>query len=333
MIICYHRSSSLGTLDMCEMQYYFTYVLGMKGKANKKAMLGTMTHRALQILADKKLAQQKKKRKLKNDDIRDLTFAECDDIELITQLAFDQYRDLEPGISFGKEDLDTCISWMYKVLSYKGGELDPRNQNVFATEQFFDFEIQKDWAKYSYDIGGQKIEGNLAIKGTIDLIVQHEEKYFQILDYKTGRRLNWATGKEKTYNDLQKDTQLLLYYYAIKNLYPDYDFYVSIYYINDGGLFEIPFGESDYLKAENMLRQKFDYIRSVQVPRQISPTQSGFKCEKLCNFSQLLDNGKTICSDVHDRIRKEGIDIVTAELADLKKITRYQDGGGRIAKD
>ena len=647
MIICYHRSSSLGTLEMCEMQYYFTYVLGMKGKANKKAMLGTMTHRALQILADKKLAQQNKKRKLKNDDIRDLTFAECDDIELITQLAFDQYRDLEPGISFGKEDLETCISWMYKVLSYNGGELDPRNQNVFATEQFFDFEIQKDWAKYSYDIGGQKIEGNLAIKGTIDLIVQHEEKYFQILDYKglpletpilttqgwstmgdikigdivydrfgkqtkvvakskiknkecyrltfddkktvecddehywtlsnnlvvqspnlkvgmkidvalpienqeislpidpyvlgvwlgdgrnrqgeicsgdaecfneiekrgysvgknlekrdkrcesrtiygltkslknlglihnkhipeiyfkgsyqqrmdllrglmdsdgsvnplrkqcvfmnrnkklsedlsfllstlgqrpylcetkqkykgeniscypvffrpinivpfllerkankiekswgpgnsnvrkivniekigkketqcisvdsndstylctknlipthnTGKRLNWATGKEKTYNDLQKDTQLLLYYYAIKNLYPDYDFYVSIYYINDGGLFEIPFGESDYLKAENMLRQKFDYIRSVQVPRQISPTQSGFKCEKLCNFSQLLDNGKTICSDVHDRIRKEGIDTVTAELADLKKITRYQDGGGRIAKD
>ena len=92
-------------------------------------------------------------------------------------------------------------------------------------------------------------------------MIQEDEKYFQVLDYKTGRRLNWATGEEKTYEDLAKDKQLLLYYYALKNLYPDYSFYVSIYYINDGGIFDLVFDEQDYLKAEEILKQKFEEIR------------------------------------------------------------------------
>ena len=62
MIICYHRSSSLGTFDMCEMKYFFQYVLGMKDKTNKKAVLGTVFHRVMQVLADKKIAQLNKKK-------------------------------------------------------------------------------------------------------------------------------------------------------------------------------------------------------------------------------------------------------------------------------
>jgi ATP-dependent helicase/DNAse subunit B len=54
MIISYLRSSSLGTLEMCEMKYFFQYVLGMKDKTNKKAVLGTIVHRTMQVLADKK---------------------------------------------------------------------------------------------------------------------------------------------------------------------------------------------------------------------------------------------------------------------------------------
>lgn len=333
MIICYHRSSSLSSLEMCEMKYFFTYVLGMKDKPNKKAMMGTIVHRAMQILADKKLAQKNNKRKLKNDDIQDLTFAQCDDIEYITTLAYNYYTPTEPELSFTALDLKTCISWVYKCLAYKNGELDPRNQNVYATEKFFDFEIKKDWAKYKYQVKGQDIEGYLSIKGTIDLIIQEDENYFQILDYKTGQRKNWATGKEKTYEDLQKDTQLLLYYYALKNLYPDASFYVSIYYINDGGIFDFAFDESDYIKAESILRQKFEYIRSIQVPKLLSRDNSDFRCQRLCAFSELTENGKTICQNMHSEITNEGIEVVTNKYANLKKIGKYQDGGGRIAKD
>ena len=333
MIICYHRSSSLGTFEFCQMKYFFQYVLGFKDRTNKKALMGTIVHRALQVLGDKKLAQTKGEDKLVNDDIQDLTFEECDDIDEIVKICFDYYTDHEKEVGLTKKELRTCINWTHKALAYKNGELDPRNQNIFATEQFFDIEIKKDWAKYDYEVNGEKISGYLSIKGTIDVVIQEDEKYFQVLDYKTGRRLNWATGEEKTYEDLAKDKQLLLYYYALKNLYPDYSFYVSIYYINDGGIFDLVFDEQDYLKAEEILKQKFEEIRDCKIPKQLSREQSHWKCQKLCRFSETFeDTGKSTCQYFHDMVQSIGIKKVTEEHADISKITKYGDGGGRIAE-
>ena len=173
MIICYHRSSSLGTFEFCQMKYFFQYVLGFKDRTNKKALMGTIVHRALQVLGDKKLAQTKGEDKLVNDDIQDLTFEECDDIDEIVKICFDYYTDHEKEVGLTKKELRTCINWTHKALAYKNGELDPRNQNIFATEQFFDIEIKKDWAKYDYEVNGEKISGYLSIKGTIDLSLIH----------------------------------------------------------------------------------------------------------------------------------------------------------------
>ena len=228
MIISYLRSSSLGTLEMCEMKYFFQYVLGMKDKTNKKAVLGTIVHRTMQVLADKKKAQLDKKKLVENDDIPNLNFFQCDDIEYITRICFDYYKKHEEDVGLDEKDYKTCVQWVNKALEYSNGSLDPRNQNVYATELFFDIEIKKPWAKYTYNINGKKISGNLAIKGTVDLIIKEDDVYYQVLDYKTGKRLNWATGKEKTYEDLCSDKQLMLYFYALKNMYKDFNFYKSI---------------------------------------------------------------------------------------------------------
>lgn len=331
MIICYHRSSSLGTLEMCEMKYFFQYVLGMKDKTNKKAVLGTIFHRVMQVLADKKIAQTNKKKLLTNDDIQDLTFAQCDDLNYITRLCFEYYQQHEENVGLSEEDFKTCIGWVKKALKYNDGALDPRNQNVHATELFFDIEIKKPWAKYSYDINGQKFSGYLAIKGTIDLIIKEDDAYYQVLDYKSGRRLNWATGKEKTYEDLCSDKQLLLYFYALKNMYPDRDFYTSIYYINDGGVFDIVFSDDDYNKAEEMLKSKFEQIRSIKLPEQFSKDQTHWKCTKLCKFAENFQGSKkTTCQHFHDLIKSEGMESVVAKHADLNKLGKYGAGGGRL---
>jgi CRISPR/Cas system-associated exonuclease Cas4 (RecB family) len=314
------------------MKYFFQYVLGFKDRTNKKALMGTIVHRALQVLGDKKVAITNGKEKVENDDIRDLTLEECDDIDAITKLCFDHYLAHEKDVTLDKKELKTCTNWVYKALAYKNGQLDPRNQDIFATEQFFDIEIKKDWAKYDYEVNGEKISGYLSIKGTVDVIAKEGEKYFQVLDYKTGRRLNWATGEEKTYEDLQKDKQLLLYYYALKNLYPDWSFYVSIYYINDGGIFDLVFDESDYEKAEQILKEKFQDIKNNKVPRQLSKEQAHWKCQKLCKFSETFeDTGKNACQHFHDMIQSKGIDYVTEKYADISRITKYGDGGGRMA--
>ena len=334
MIICYHRSSSLGTFEMCQMKYFFQYVLGKKDKTNKKAVLGTVTHRAMQILADKRIAQQEGKLLLVNDDIEDLSFSQCDDIEYITEVCFEYYKKHEDDVGLNAKDLKTCINWVYKALAYNNGTLDPRNQDVYATELFFDITIDKPWAEYYYEAGGKVFSGNLSIKGTIDLIVKEDDNYFQVLDYKTGKRLNWATGKEKTYEDLCSDKQLLLYFYALKNMYPDRDFYTSIYYINDGGLFDIVFSDEDYIKAENMLRKRFEEIRSIEIPRQLSRDQGHWKCQKLCKFSEMHeDTGKTACQYFHDLIQLEGIEKVVDDHANVNKIGTYGAGGGRLDED
>lgn len=335
MIICYHRSSSLGTLEFCEQQYFLEYNLGWRNKTNKKAVMGTIVHRALQVLGDKSVAVREGKKIVENDDIQNLTLDECDDLELITKLAFDYYSKHEGDVGLTNKELRTCTNWLYKAVSYNDGELDPRNQDIHSTELFFDIEIDKPWAAYKYDIGGRTIEGNLSIKGTIDVIANEGENYYQILDYKTGQRKNWATGEEKTYEKLQKDTQLLLYYYALKNMMPDAEFYVSIFYINAGGLYSMVFDDDDYALAESILRQKFEYIFTCTEPKALSYNHKDWKCQRLCKFSQPSeqDPSKSMCQFIHDDVRERGMKAVIEDYGDLDKVSQYGDGGGRLASE
>lgn len=57
MLICYARSSSLKEIEYCEQKYFINYNLGIKEPPNKKAVLGTMTHKVLEWLALCKLHQ------------------------------------------------------------------------------------------------------------------------------------------------------------------------------------------------------------------------------------------------------------------------------------
>lgn len=329
MFVSYLRSSSIGTLGMCEMKYYLTYSLGFKDKTNKAAVKGTVMHRTLQCLADKVLAIKSGKKTVDFEGKR-IKLDKCDDIEYISQLSFDYYTPMNPELVFTKKDFKDCVDWVNLAISYNKGSLDPRNQNVFATEQFFDFEVKEDWAKYSYDINGEKISGYLGIKGTIDLILAENNGFYQVLDYKSGQRKNWATGKKKEYADLEYDSQLLLYYYALKNLFPEKEFIVSIFYINDGGIYEFPFDREHYLAAENMLKQKFMYIKNVQIPRQVSTNPEHPTCKYMCAFSKSIEGSdKSICQHFYDQIKEKGIQEVTNKNINLKAVNSYT-GGGRV---
>ena len=324
------RSSSIGSLEMCEVKYALIYNFGYKDKSNLKSTLGTIFHRVMQVLGDKKIAIKAGKKKVVNDDIPSYTLKQCDDLDKITEDCFKYYTGMETTLVFDDKNLRDVKSWVKKAVEYDDGKLDPRNQDIETTEKYFEIEIDKPWAKYSYDIGDSKIEGHLTLKGTIDVIIKEDEEYFQVLDYKSGKRLNWATGKEKTQECLEKDFQLLLYYYALKNLYPTHKFYVSIYYVNDGGLFDIIFDDSDYIKAENMIKQKFTYINSVEIPRQLSSENSHWKCKSLCAFSKPTESGKTVCQEMHSRISNYGYLDTLSMYGDLTKINAYGSGGGRV---
>jgi hypothetical protein len=267
---------------MCPMQYFIEYNLGHKSPSNKKADKGTICHKVFEILAFIKLAEQENQTNINDDIIGDININTYSLDDIIVKV-YKYYTGLFTHHQWSETDYKDCYKWIYKALTYNNGMFDPRNREIVQPEQHFDIEIKKDWAKYQYITKEEKLIGNLAIKGTIDLITKVNDNTFEIIDWKTGRRLDWATGQEKSLDKLHNDPQLMLYYYAIKILYPHIKhIIVSINFINDGGMFSVCFDDSHLHKVEMMLRHKFETIRNTTNP----PLNKSWKCGKLCHFGK-----------------------------------------------
>lgn len=267
---------------MCEQQYFFEYVLGYRGPSNQKADKGTIVHKVLEILAIVKQSQQNGVLTFE-DDIVGLVNTEAYNIDTLTEQVYQYYSSRFSHHKWTIKDFTDCRLWVEKAITYNNGMFDPRNRNILCPEQHFDIVIDKDWSKYKYKLAEGTLEGNLAIKGTIDLITQVGDNTIEIIDWKTGRRLNWATGQEKTQEKLEEDPQLRIYHYAIQKLYPHIDhIMVTIFFINDGGAFSVIFDKSDMPKTESMLRDKFEIIKKTQKPR----LHKSWMCSKLCHFGK-----------------------------------------------
>lgn len=317
MIITYLRSSSYATHSMCEQQYFMDYVLGYKSPSNQKADKGTIVHKVMEILADISLATQNGELHITDDICGEINVLDYD-LDYIIDTVYEYYASRFTHHNWKPLDLKHCRKWVEKAITVQGGNFDPRNQHIIQPEQRFDIEIKKPWAYYKYS---EDLEGYLAIKGTIDLIAQPNPNTLEIIDYKTGKRLDWATGEEKTFGKLQKDPQLRMYHYAASILYPEIDhIIVSIYFINDGGIFSMCYHKEDLFETENMIRRKFETIKNCKKPR----LTKSWKCTKLCHFGknffpepvieyrdyQVCDKGTpmTMCEQIRHAIDVAGIE-------------------------
>ncbi len=272
---------------MCEQQYFIEYVLGLRGPSNKKADKGTICHKVLELLAIIKQSEQNGVSSF-DDDIVGKVSVKNYKLDSLIKKTYDFYTSSFNHHEWSVKDYKDCHAWVYKAIEYHNGAFDPRNREIVCPEQHFDITIEKPWAKYSYDTDEGKLEGHLALKGTIDLITKVNDNTLEIVDWKTGRRLDWATGQEKTQEKLQNDPQLMIYHYAISQLYPQYDHVmVTIYFINDGGPFSILFDKSDLSRTESMLQKKFEVIKQTRQPR----LNKTWMCSKLCHFGKTTFNG------------------------------------------
>lgn len=279
MIITYLRSSSYGTHCMCEQQYFIEYNLGLRSPSNQKADKGTIVHKVMEILADISVAAAKGEMFITDEMCGEINTIDHD-VNKITEQVYEYYTSRFTHHQWKPLDLKHCKQWVEKAITVQNGNFDPRNQKIIQPEQRFDIEIKKPWAYYDY---GEDLKGYLAIKGTIDLIAQPNENTIEIIDYKTGKRLDWATGEEKTFTKLEKDPQLRMYHYAASMLYPEIDhIIVSIYFINDGGIFSMNYNKDQLPETENMIRRKFQEIKSCKRPR----LNKSWKCTKLCHFGK-----------------------------------------------
>lgn len=340
MLVAYIRSSSYNSYDYCQQQYYINYVLGFPSTSGKKAQQGTIVHKVMECLsACKKRLQSLPESGLMSvtdDALGRITFTHSKlfsdkFVDELVDKSFEHYTS-NCIHSYTDKDKRDCRKWTWLGLHYNSGQFDPRNREIVDTEPHFDIEIDEPWAEYSYTFeDGTELKGKLAIKGTIDLVTKVEDGVIEVVDWKTGRRINWATGEEKDYNKLESDPQLLLYYYAISKLYPDYDQAImTIFYVKDGGPFSLCFDDGSKELFLNMLRKRFNEIKNNKSPKLLSQNQSHWKCTKLCDYFKNNWEGTdtNICRYVQEHIKKHGIERTNVECTKPDFNIGYYDAPG-----
>jgi hypothetical protein len=231
---------------------------------------------------------------------------------------FERVYDYYSKEDWAPVDKKDCYNWTWMATEYKNGMFDPRRRNIVEAEPHFNFVIDKPWAHYEWALPtGKKISGKLGIKGTIDLITAHPGGIIEIIDWKTGQRKDWATKVKseelKTYKKLTTDFQLMLYYYAVKRLYPEAkQIIVSIMFIRHGGPFTICMDDEVISEVENRLCDRFQEIAICQLPAMQDATQRDFRCTRICDYYKMVaPNGDNMCKFIHEQIQKRGIDDVT----------------------
>jgi len=135
--------------------------------------------------------------------------------------------------------------------------------------------------------------------------------------HNTGRRLDWATGEVKDYKKLENDPQLLLYYYAISKLYPDFPHRImSIFFYKDSDgkpdpmPFSMCFSPDDETRFLEMLRKRVEEIRNNFNPQPLDPDNKHWKCKNLCHFAKNNWPGTNIsmCQYIQQKMKEKGYD-------------------------
>lgn len=317
MITTYVRSSSYSSWNICQHQHFIQYTLGITTSANAAADKGNVVHKALELLARKQKAKQN------GEDIVEIT----EDNAIEQAIVVNDY-----GLS--PDNLDECRKWYKKTLKLNNGQFNPLNQNILDIEKFFDIELKQERFHYKYEFQGQPLEGYFKLKGHIDLITCHtDDNMLEVVDYKTGKKMNWATGKEKTYDDLKNDFQLRLYHYAVDHMYPQYTtFLVTILYINAGGPSTILFDKTDLPKTEDIIYDRFVEMKNTDYPKWI---WENWQCHRLCklaNTNLSRDSDLPICHQIREELQQIGIAKVTDKYASLATLKEYGAGGGNEDK-
>lgn len=341
MMVFYLRSSSIGTYDQCPHKYFLSYVLGEPEKPRQKTVMGSIYHKIMENLALGRKAELAGKKSYISEDFGRIKLPI--DLDKITNLSFFLYKKKHPEFDWisvdtkGKYGIINHLADIRSWVDLGLDMVDPRELNVKDVEVQFDIPIEQDWANYSYKLLGETHEGKLSLKGTIDLVV--EDDIIQIIDWKTGQRKNWVTGEAKEYEHFHKDKQLLLYYYVAHHLYPGKPIMMNLVWVNSGGPFTIYFDESDYIRAEEMIKESFIKIKNQTTAKLIRPHDF---C-RFCDFNKtyydqpkLFNDGNPMnkCYHIRQEIYQIGMNQTIEKYVknDGKHLKMYSEGGGRDAK-
>lgn len=302
MKIDYIRSSCIGTYTDCEWKYYLEYLCGVESIANFAALKGTMVHCVGELLARSK----KTGRHLRKDKYNDYNYL----LDIVWKRFNKTHGKIFPG-KFTHEDYEFCKENIEFILSSK---FSPLKLEVLQTELQFEIALIR-----------KGFDSDFKLRGTIDLITTPNSHTLHGIDWKTGLRKNWQTGKVKEYEDFQKDIQIRIYDLALYTLYPSIpDRLFTVFYTRDGGPFTVSFSDKDREDTLESLRQHCNAIKRNKNPKRLKddPSRSSekWKCFKICQ------HGKTGTCDTYYRMfDRYNMHESTAKIAQLSIEGRMLD--------
>jgi hypothetical protein len=352
--VLYFRSSSYNAWGMCPQQYFLSYVLGIPQKDNKKAEMGTVVHKVMEALAAGKFALQKEQLQFTDDvmgvvDFKpDMLFSD-NFVDYLFDKSYKYYTEKSTN-TYEEKDRKLMREWTFKPLRLLDGAFDPRKRDIIAPELHFDFEIDEPWAAFEYEMpDGSVAKGNLALKGTIDLVTKVGEGIYESIDWKTGQRLDWASLKPwphniKTYEKLMVDPQLRIYHYALHHKFPDlHQIIPTIYFINDhgtkakpvaGGVYSMAFEKDRIDETKEMIRKRFEKIKATARPELVK----SWKCKSFCHYGKTphpsgeidprTGSVYTICEYIARKTRDIGInDVIKKHIHPGYSLGNYKAPG------
>jgi hypothetical protein len=320
----------LNTYDWCPMKFFSEYILGFSGPSGLAANKGTICHKVFETLACIKKAQQDGEECYHDKEIGLNNLNMDIDVDWLIEKVYAYYSTAWTHIKWTHDSFKDCRNWVWQALNFNDGVYDPRNLTIVNAEPAFDIELQNEWAHYEYNVAGERLEGQLRLKGTIDLVHEVSDGVIEIVDWKTSaRRFNWATEEEKTYEKLREDMQLRIYHLAAHYLYPQYsDVLVTIYFIRAGGPSTVNLSRLDIPYTLDKLREYFEKIKNTDVPETIF----SWKCNKLCHQRQSTFENTNVLPIVEKRdgkITPRGK--VMSKCEELRYIFQYRDMANVIA--
>ena len=300
MNIQYLRASSIKTYEGCQFQFFIDSILQIPSGSGRKALLGTIVHHVLEIMArGKKLGHGE---------------GIFTNHEALLNICWARYKKEHAGkIELNdKADKKFCLKSIEKVIN---SSYNPTKLNVLHTEKQFRIPLLMPGFTFEYyDILSKKTtSGNYEIRGTIDLITHVSDDTLEIIDWKTGSRKSWETGELKDYNYFaSSDIQLRMYDLATYLLFPEYKTrLLTMHFVNDGGPFTVCFDDAERAKTLEIIKNNFNIIKGNQLPSRIKETEpaQAWKCKSTCHFGKTKSqNGSSICENIYNYMLANGIE-------------------------
>lgn len=296
--------------------------MGFYQTPNLKTELGSGIHKVFEVFANCKKAHQEGKNGFDDDSIGQVSFDQFDEVfspifvNSIIRKSLLYYQG-KGNNNFGDKEYRQLQTWVNSVRDFQNGAFDPRKKDIIEAEKHFEIDLTENWATYDFSELG--LYGKLRLQGTIDLVSQLTDSIYEITDWKSGRRVNWSTGEEKTYDYLlNHDFQIRFYHYVVMKLFPHLKQSIfTIYYLSDGGPFSLPLEQADLKKTEEYIKEIFTTIKNDTKVKAKSKERKHFFCSRICGYNKgCYKNGKSLCYYVEDCIKCKGITRTVKEEKD-----------------